>query len=322
MAFNGNTRQKFIELPTLTKPTGGGIVSIQLPKTGFLARLWLLVRGSVAGTLSNPNALGMASVIRRIKLTANSGIDIFSVSGAGYHYLLRECIDVGYVDPLGQCNARSAVTATTFILDAVVPVMINLKDPLGLLMLQNEQTILTLSVEFEADATVATGATVTATVEPRMELFTVPPDKADWPPLGTIHQILEDTQAVSAAGDFTYNIPRGNILLQMFHGLGIGASAADGFTAYKLRAQQSEYIYSASDVDHLTMEHYFYRGRARPLGGIYIDWMGTSGLGVYGLTRDAFDTSKVTDLASVITASGAGTLYTVRRQLVALAGSQ
>jgi hypothetical protein len=46
--------------------------------------------------------------------------------------------------------------------------------------------------------------------------------------------------------------------------------------------------------------------------------MASSGLGLYGLTRDVFDTSKVTDIASVLTASGAGTLYTLRRQLVTL----
>jgi len=317
MPFNGNTRQKFIPLDTMPKPTGGGIVSRQLPKTGFLGRLWLRISGTVAGSLSAPNALGMASVVRRVRLAANSGIDIFSVSGAGYHYLLREIIDVGYVDPFGQSNARSAVTATTFNLDMVIPIMLNLKDPLGLLMLQNEQTILTLTVEFEADATVATGATVMANVYPRMELFTVPPDKKDWPPLGTIHQILEDTQTVAAAGDFVYNVPRGNTVLQLAHGLGIGASGADGFNLYRLRAQQSEYLYQAAPAD-LDMEQRFYRGRARPAGAILVDWLATSGLGVYGLTRDAFDTSKVTDFASIITASGAGTLYTVRRQLVGL----
>lgn len=320
MPFNGSTRQKRIPLPTMTKPTGGGIVTQQLPKTGFLARLWLRISGSVAGTLSAPNALGMASIIRRVRITANSGIDIFSVSGAGYHYLLRDMLDVGYIDPCGHTNARAAVTATTFKLDMVIPVMLNLKDPLGLLMLQNEQTILTLSVEFESDTTVATGATVTASVVPTMELFTVPTDKKDWPPLGTIHQIVEDTQAVPAAGDFTYNIPRGNTVLQFSHGLGFGASGSDGFSLFRVRAQQSEYLYQYAPAD-LDQEYYFQRGRARPAGVILADWLASSGLGVYGLTRDAFDTSKVTDFASIITATGAGTLYTVRRQLVGLRGS-
>lgn len=318
MAFNNATRQKFIDLPAMSRPTGGGRVEYQLPKTGLLARLWLNIAGSVAGTLSSPNALGMASIIRRIRLTANSGVDLVNISGAGYHYLLREMLESEYIDATGQSNARSAVTATTFNLDMVLPIMLNLKDPLGLIMLQNEQTILTLSVEWETDSAVATGATVTGACYPQLEIFTVPTRKEDWPPLNVLHQIIEDSQAVSGAGAFTYNVPRGNVLIQMAHGLGIGASGSDGFNAAQFRVQQSEYLDVVSRTQHLDMRHRYYRGRARPAGAIYYDLMASSGLGLYGLTRDVFDTSKVTDIATVITATGAGTLYTLRRQLVTL----
>jgi len=52
---------------------------------------------------------------------------------------------------------------------------------------------------------------------------------------------------------------------------------------------------------------------------ILVDRMGSSGLGNYGLMRDMFDSTALTDMASLITATGAGTLYTVRRGLQALA---
>src|SRR5579859_3807529 len=87
--FVANTRRKIILLPTQTRPTGGGTTSINLPKTGLLASINLAIRGSISGTLSAPNALGFASILNRVRLTLNSGIDIFNVSGAGFHYLLR-----------------------------------------------------------------------------------------------------------------------------------------------------------------------------------------------------------------------------------------
>jgi hypothetical protein len=318
--FTVNTRRKILPLTgAITRPTGGGTFGpLTLPKTGLLARIYLSLRGTVAGTLTVPNALGMASIISRIRLQANSGIDIFNVSGAGYQYLLRNVLESEYVDPVGQSNATSAVTATTFNLDVIIPVALNMRDPTGLLMLQNEQTIVNLYIDWLADASVATGATVTlSTGDCYLEVFTVPPDPKDWPPLNVIHQCLEDQQAVAAAGDFPYYWPRGNTYVGVYHGFGIGAAGTDAFSKFAVRVNQSDYLQSTG-VDYLDQEYRLYRGRARPAGGMFVDLLGSSGLGTYGLPRDMFNSALVTDLASVITTTGAGTLYTVRRQLVVL----
>jgi hypothetical protein len=184
-------------------------------------------------------------------------------------------------------------------------------------MLQNEQTLVTLYVDWLADGSVGTGATVTATVQPYLELFTVPVDPADYPPLNIVHQILEDQQQVVGAGDYTYNWPRGNTYLQILHGLGIGAAGTDNFSKFQVRVNQSDYLQN-TDIPYLDLEFRKEKGRARPAGGIYVDLLASSGLGNYGLTRDVFNSALVTDLASVITASSAGTLFTVRRQLVVL----
>lgn len=316
--FVQNTRRKIIQLPqAMNRPTGGGTSSMNLPKTGLLSRIYLAIRGSVSGTLTSPNALGFASIISRVRMTLNSGVDMFNVSGAGYHYLLRNTLGSEYIDIAGQSNATSAVTAAAFNLDVVVPVAINLRDPLGLIMLQNEQTLVTLAVDWLADASVATGATVTATVTPYVELFTVPVDPQDYPPLNVVQQILEDQQTVSGAGDFAYNWPRGNTYLQVLHGFGIGAAGADNFSKVAVRVNQSDYLQN-TDIPYLDMEYREFRGRIRPAGGIFVDLLASSGLGNFGLTRDVFNSALVTDLASVITATAGGTLFNVRRQLVVL----
>lgn len=315
--FVANTRRKIIQLPTQTRPVGGGTTAINLPKTGLLGSIYLAIRGSVAGTLTVPNALGFASIISRVRLTLNSGIDLINISGAGFHYLLREVLESEYIDVTGQSSARSAVTAAAFNLDMILPVAINMRDPLGLVLLQNEQTLLTLNIDWLADANVATGATVTCTAVPYAELFTVPVDPADLPPINIVHQILEDQQAISGAQDWVYNWPRGNTYLQVLHGIGIGAAGADGFNKAQIRVNQSDYLQS-TDIPFLDLEFRKLRGRVRPAGGIFFDLLGTSGLGNYGLTRDVFNSQLVTDLASVITTTGAATAFNVRRQLVVL----
>ena len=105
--------------------------------------------------------------------------------------------------------------------------------------------------------------------------------------------------------------------MQVLHGIGIGAAGTDGFNKAQIRVNQSDYLQS-TDVPFLDLEFRRLRGRARPAGAVFFDLLGTSGIGNYGLTRDVFNSSLVTDLASVITTTGAYTAYDVRRQLVVL----
>lgn len=314
MSFEEKTRLYRATLPTLTKPASGGLTTLALPKSGLLARLYLLITGSIAGTLTAPNALGMASVIRQVRLTANSGLDIFNVSGAGYHYLLRNqhCI---YFDPFPGSNARSAVTAAAFDVSMLIECQVNQNDPIGLIMLQNERTQLTLQVQWETDANVATGATVTASCIPIMEYFAVPVDEADWPPITVAHAHIEEQVAVPASGDFTYYWPRGNTYLQMLHGFGIGATPADNWSRVRIRQSQNTFLedYTPGAASALyALNH----PSARILGTIPIDFMGDDGLGAFGRPRDFINSAVLTDLATILTTTGSGTLYAVRRQIV------
>lgn len=316
--FDQSTRRYVLPQPAQAKPTGGGSISWNLPPSGILARIWLQITGSVAGSLSAPNALGMASVVRRVRLTANSGQDLINMSGGGYHYLARDFNNLGR-NPVPTTNARSAVTATTFDVSMLLEQQINQRDPLGMIMLQNRQTVLTLSIDFEADATVATGATVTATATPYLEVFSVPQKPEDYPPFNMIYQFLEDTQSVTGAQDYIYTWQRGGTYIGIHHGAGIGASPTDSWTRYRMRTNQSNYIY---DVNPLFFNHEFATNHAggltRNVGHIPVDLAGSSGLEMFGKARDFINSIQLTNLESVITTTGALTLYTVRRQLIPL----
>ena len=315
--FNGSTRRKVNQLASLTKATGASTISqFTIPKVGYIGRIWLSIRGTVAGTLTSPNPLGFASIIRNINLQINSGLQSFSISGAGYHYLLRPFLEVGQ-DPVPQSNARSAVTAAAFNLDMMIPVMLNFRDPIGLLLAQSESTAMTVTITWESDTTVATGATVNATVKPYVEFFTVPSQGPAQPPRNMVHQILEDQIAGVASGaPYPYTLPRGGLYLGLFLGYGMGVAGADSISTLQLRAAQSDYIQS-TDMDYLDLVCNATGFARQRLAGTYpIDLAGTSGLGVYDLMRDTLDTSRLTDLAAVLQTTSSQTLYAVRRQLL------
>lgn len=316
MAWPNNTRLFTTDLGSKARPAGGGLVTYDLPRVGILAGIQLIISGTLGGTLTSPNALGMASIINRIKLTVNSGIALWDVSGAGYHYLVRDHLEHN-IDVVSQSNARSAISAAAFDLAMWLPVAINSRDPMGLVNLQNEQTALQLQINWEADANVASAPTFTnPIVQPFLQLLTVPISREDWPDFSYLQTFSEESQAVSGAGQVTFNWPRSNIYLGMYHGLGIGAAGSDNFTNAQLRVNQSQYLEPNMTPAYLDKTFSRYRGRTRPAGLIDFDLLASSGLGNYAASRDAIDTSQLTDIATIANASGAGTLFSVKRQLV------
>jgi len=316
--FDANTRRMINVLPVMTKPSGGGTTSLQLPKSGLLSALRLMITGTASGTISAPHAGGFASVVKRVRVSTNTGVDIINVSGIGYHYLLRNFLN-DYRDPADASNnARSAVSATTFDISMLLPIALNNRDATGLFLLQNEATQVTLSIDWETDATVGTGATIAATCKPFIEFFTVPTRPEDRPPLTLLHQIIEETRTVSGAGQVTYDFPRGAIYLQALLGAGVAQSPSDTWSAASLRIQQAVYLVNSVTPAYFDNEYRETHLADRLLGTISFDFIGSSGLGCYGKLRDAIDSSQLTDFAALITATGATTLYAIRRQLVAM----
>lgn len=323
MAFENMTRNKYAVLPTQNYASGG-ISQLELPKTGLLARLWLHFSITIGGTVNAANARGIASAIRRVRLQTNSGTDIFNVSGIGYGYMLQNCVELNGVNgrqPANQFN--TAVTATSFNLDMVVPIQMNMGDPLGLIMLQDEQLQVILTIEWESQTVIGgSTATATGTCIPVLEFFTVPanptPGKPNpnLPPLNVIHQIIEDQFVLSqTSGDYLYNAPRGNTYLGLYFGYGLGVSAADNWSRLLLRINQNDIIYDSSPT--LATQRVGYWGNlTRGLGFIPINLLASNGLGDYGSARDFINTALLTDFQGVLTVTAADTLFVIRRMLM------
>lgn len=318
--FYNETRLHQIKLPVMTKPTNGGLTSQVLPRTGLLQGIHLIISITISGTLSNLNTLGVCSAIRRIRLLANSASDIVSISGAGLVYLLNEQIGTELALAQGTTlnQGGSAVSAATFKLNAYLPVAMNRRDTIGLFLLQSEQQTVELSIDWEADTTVATGATITGTCTPILDILTVPAKESAMPSLNLVHQIIEDSYTVSGSGDVTYEPLRGQVYLSIWHGLTLLQSAADAFTRFRVVVGGSD-VWRDVVVADLDMMYYLNRGRVRRAGVIDQDYMVTSELGTLGLSRDWFDTRAASAYQHIITASTSGTLTTLRRQLVRVA---
>lgn len=324
-SFNDATRQTYTQLPALTRPAGGGITRVDLPRAGLLARILLYVTGTVSAATGTLNPFGFSGILNNVRLALNNNQDVWNMSGPQFHYGARQQLDNTF-DPLPQTNGRTAISAIAFDISLIINPMINLRDPIGLLVLQSEQALATLFVNWETDANVAATSltfSTTPTAVPYLEWFTVPDNEASFPDFSILHRWMAETQQIAASGTFTYNWPRANVYIQMIHGIALtGASFAANYTSLKVRVNQSNYILDV-DQNFLTMRQPLIRGIQNLTGMIPIDLLSTSGLGVYDVLRDEIDSSRITDLATVlVTTGGAGTLHAIRRELVPLPSPQ
>lgn len=316
MSFQTATRRKFVPVPSKDKGSSSP-VKFEITPSGILGGVYLAIRGNLAGTMSQPNPLGKACIIRQVRMFVNTGVDLVQISGPGYHYHLREHIE-DYKDPVPASDARSAVAIADYNLDMYLPVALSAIDQRGLLNLQSDELVLTIHVEFEADANIGTGITGhTCTVTPSLEIFSMPPEDTDRPAFNTVQEIIEETRTISGSGNFEYKWPSGNAYLQLLLGLGFGVSGSDGWSKVVIKAAQTDRLYEHTPIS-LDQEYGRFHGKARLAGTMPLDFVGSDGLGLYGGDRDVFFSSLTTDLLSIITATGAGTFYAIRRNLVAI----
>lgn len=317
MSFDTATRLIRVPLPAQNKIAGGAqTLTWQLPKSGLLARIYLDIQATIGGTLGAVNTTqGVPAIVSNVRVNVNTFSDIINITGPGYHYMLRY-FQNDYRDPVPAAST-AAPSVASFDLSMMLETQINKSDPLGLIDLQTEESVCTLYVSFAADTAICATGTITATVTPYIEFFQVPQNPQDYPPLNIIFATLEDSQVVAGAGDFTYTWPRGETYVRVLHGASLLQSAADAWSAAKLRTNQSNYLENMVPA----LADKVYGGdhvQARRKGLIPFDFSGSSGLQSFGKSRDFIDSSKLTDIATVITMTGAITLQTIRQQLVVL----
>lgn len=345
MAFIDATRQNR-RLIGQVSYSSGNRSSIDLPQTGLLANLLIRVNGTLTvtnGTGSstyNAANLGKAwALIDRVHLTANSGTEIVNVTGIGLG--IRNAMEMSYSD-LAASAIPSAVTnnpvyqfgtsngANTVNFTLKVPVTINDRDPIGLILLQNRETLLTLALDWANPTNLFTltgNASVSFSGQAyvTMEYFSVPLSDKDYPDLSVAHTLLEDQIAVAGTGDVLYTIPRGNIYQRIIHRVVLNGAAA-GFTDVNqltLQYNQSEQPVKMYGYDFLQIQRDRY-DRDLPQG-VYVYDFAYQGQPMYGGTRDLVNSRAITDFLSIVNIASGATLgsnnnyiYTLREQLVPL----
>lgn len=347
--FRSVTRQKVQDIPAqVISAFGTNPLAYTLPNTGYLSRIYIPMRGTIAtatGTTPAGNFNGYPylpySGIRRIELKNNNNSNICSVSGWGLGLLnmiqrrnsqmQAEAIAnysatnqaSTYQAPIGAPGQPNTVvaSATAYSVSANYELGITTDDAamFGLQPLQNNalQTSLLITPANQADvqgniggATGILPLTPALTIRPSAEYFTVPPWSGSQPDLRFTHAVWEDVQPILTVGAETVYRPlAGPVYLRV-----IGIVENNGLPVPYGSITNVKFRHSTSETPYNeTYDQHLARckrayGFTLPDGMFVYDF--TLGYGVPGIVepRDFVDTSQLTDVQIGVTLSSTLTL--------------
>jgi hypothetical protein len=360
MYFSQATRQNMQVLPAIAGAENGTI-SFSLPKVRLLSKVRLLVTAVLnaqhaALTTYAPGPFAPYGFIRRVAMEVNNGFSPFILSGRElYWYNLVRAMDnnLNPVYPvvattLATCNRSRAIqeieaaaapgadNIVKFVVD--LPVTLNDRDPVGLLLLQNEETVVTVTVDFDGMATLApavagfTFALSNIVVTPIIETFSVPAVAEARPDLSMLKLVHSTRQNIAGAGPITLSLPVGNTYRKLI--LYLESAVPAGFTDGAF-AGDFELVFNQADIPYRINPHLLAAINQEQFGalpisdaaatagqvagalpqGLYAFDFSYQGLSGYGGSRDFVDTERLTEFWFRFTAPAAGTVTAVYETL-------
>jgi hypothetical protein len=343
--FESDTRQQIITQTPMVPPTpgtAGQIVTQQLPTSGYLSAIWMLLQGTTT-TTSAQSATVLAypqppwNFIRKIRVYTNMGVELVNLSGYGL-YLYQSCLRTGldidtivnsltYAVTDGATNntvksrylvhptSLAASSSETWKAGYYLPIAWGTGGKAGLQLLQDDAVKYYLELTFGdlTDLYASTSGTPTlsnVSVTPMIETFSTPRNPANRPDLSYSKVILEETQPFdTGTGVSTFKMVTGNMVTQLIHELSNSttnvAHPLDPVEVTLLRMDyaQTQVPYNMQPDIQLLRQAFLY-GRNLPQGTYVWELAEALGLKELPTMRDVIDTLMLTNLQSEITLAG------------------
>lgn len=335
--FAQATRQTYQTLPTEKASSENDTIMIKLPKARLFSKAILEVEAVV--TLKSTAAaiekhpMSPYGILRRISLDLNNGFSPFIVSGKDmYLYSLNRLNPdvlnvqnsyrgVNYVENTASTTGKEAKIK----FQVVLPVTLNDRDTVGLVLLQNEETSVTLTIDvgLMKDAYKLNTANNDAvefkslSVTPLLETYTVPPAEIARPDLSVLKIVQSKADTFAGGGQNVIKLQTGTIYRKM--ALYFEDSQGNPLTDADFSGNL-ELVFNTADVpisikpSILAAKNHSELGFPLPDGVFLFDWS-NQGVPNLGGTRDYIDTEKLTEFWIRFTTQKAGKLTVVPETL-------
>lgn len=337
--FRRGSMLKEGQLETLPFSAGNQSTS-ELVSAGFIERI--LLPGTFAiteTTMATPHEDNPHRLLNRIRLRDSSGGVVYSLSG--YNSFLHNKFFSGARAWVDQSADTQIYVGTAFDNGVAprsiwqIPVTINERDSIGLLMNQSDRFKYVLEIDWATMAQLATtpgDMVITGSIVPHYRYMTVPAPTAPngavqlGPPFPrVVHQVIDRVGIGmgTAPSTYTLNLTVGKI----YRGLILVTRDANvrenAITAVRVIVGDEIHRWTASGQE-LRGEQYIANGRDMPVGVYLIDFSKDSGLwSGLDFQRDYLDTRNLAqfkveiDLTGI---AGAGTLDVISDMLIVPGG--
>lgn len=294
---------------------------IELPRVGFLASIYVIVRGTVtlsgAGSLAD---LGPWNLLKRLSVELNLGsTQLVSISGYmsnHFHGLLNRAwlpnlAGAGATTPhADQYVAPVASGANTVVIPFKVPISLNSEAEfdIGAINLQAPEVRCTITLDWDAVtayAALATASSLTADVY--YEYFEVPDPRAYAMPPAVLVRLIEEQMPITGVGDNVYQIPRQGSLLNMLSMVRLNGSRSDSIDSFELKVNKTD---SVQKLERRWLRDIYREisGVDMPNGLYALQNYNSGGIQNSGDARDLINTEAITTLEWIATVSSGATL--------------
>ena len=338
MLFGAATRQHF-QMLGMQEVTGNAqTISYRIPKARILQGMKILVEGKLniahaSNTAKNHNGkLDLYRCIRRLNVDFNNGFSPIVVSGED-----MALVNMLYPNPemiLKSEDNSTLATATekwacspegtdndfSFVLD--VPLAINYRDPVGLVLAQNAETNIDLTIDIANAADMIYNAAdftckfTSLKVTPMVATFSIPSDTRAFPDMSVL-KVVDSRNETFTTGQSYIKLPTGMIyrkLIFKFENTSGLPLDLEHITS------NIELVFNTADVPYsispkmLKAVNKMQAGTVYPDGCVYFsfDYQGING---YGGSRDYIDAERITEFAVRFTADTAGKVTIISEKL-------
>lgn len=332
--FAQATRQNIQPLPAIAGAEDS-TVSFNLHKVRLTSKLRLMVTATLTATHATetsytPAAFAPWTLLRRVVVEINNGFGPYNLSGRELYFYNLTRGDAGTLarqtSGRGRCvqglTASSSGTANTvrFVVD--LPFTLNDRDPMGLLLTQNQETVVSCQVDIANAAAIApasTGYTFALSnivITPIVETFSIPITPDAFPDLSILKLVHSKREAIDGAGVVTVSLPVGNTYRKLI----VFVEDASGGVADSDISGNMELVFNEADIPYrippaalaaINQEQF---DTTLPQG-LYVFDFSYQGLANYGGARDYIDTERLTEFWLRFTAANAGNVTVVYETL-------
>lgn len=317
--FAMSTRQNMQMLPTETVTGGAKTVQFTLPKARLLSSILVRVNAtvnikSVASAVPPEDIFTPFKIIRRISLDLNNGFSPYTISGEGaaaYNMidihpdiLTHDKNNTGAYTYVPGLKASTSGIDNTFSFTLSLPVTTNPRDAVGMILLQSNENLTTLSVDLANGGDIldnAEGYTVdikNVKITPMVESFSIPANQNAIPDLTVLKLVNERFDSLPSSGQQIVKLSTGTIYRKILFILedenGNPMADSDISAPFQLVFNQADTNYSI-DAEVLRVYNQKMLGYSLPKGMYVFDFSNSGSFPNLGGTRDFISSENLTE---------------------------